>query len=277
LDEHPGVALLHNPSSSNREGGGKYFFHDVIRRNFVPKWAMSALERELPEDASFAGVKAPWLLCRWRGRVLLAEMSQVKLVVVVKDWLDWLKSAAVYSEATDATTNLRRCVWALARSANKTRAWSDVVPMQLKKRVTCFAPWDSVIVVPQVRDLLSRGVPQERLKVLHLDSLREDPRTLRRLSRWLLVPSRAGDATPELPRENSCASQSEELAFFDHLCALPRNLSRRFDAERRRATVGLARLLRDFGEPVPSVVRRALTTDVHEESCARVAAARRAI
>jgi len=122
--------------------------------------------------------------------------------------------------------------------------------------LNCTPPWAESTVVANLHDLFRRGIPKHRVKVLHLDALR-DEQGLGRIAAWLGARG-ANRSRMELPfpKEASRASESDtdkslNQAFWNQLCGLSSPLMQNLEVARKRSTDGLADLIRSSGETVP--------------------------
>jgi len=256
------------------EGAGCYAFMRMFLNYFVPHWAFEQLMADRPVDRDkHVGIKEVNLLFTDKNRWLLAEMPETRIIVIVKDWLDWVKSVAFFLppllDATDP--DVEGCVRGLAMSANRSRRWSvpnlAVEDAAYPEQVHCRVPWHWFMVVRQVADLRARGVPLQRIKVVDLATLRSSDEARSRLVSWVGAGVDAATIAEEqsFHHINRKPETKVRREFFASMCRLPDDLAARLDAQRRRSIAGLAWLIRRTGGPVP----RISPVPVRDAACAR--------
>ncbi|CAK8987289.1 Uncharacterized protein SCF082_LOCUS913, partial [Durusdinium trenchii] len=257
LDSHPNLELLSDPEDHFREGSFDYLFRrshleHLIRRDELPSAARAGSAGPVRgRRTPLVGIKEPNLLRSSRGRQIMAEMKRTKVLIIFKNWVDWLKSAALFIRPTPCfPRNLAR----IGEEGND-----------------CSFAFDEAHLFEKVRDLEQKGVARERIKVVHLDTLRaEGPAALRRLGAFLGAGNRStgssGSSAGAMPQEGEVAE--DEVEFWEELCGLPTELARRLERRRSEALRGCDELLRRSGEPIPESVLRPVP--IQQEACQRM-------
>eukprot|EP00913_Durusdinium_trenchii_P027518 g25808.t1 len=197
-----------------REGSFDYLFRrshleHLIRRDELPSAARAGSAGPVRgRRTPLVGIKEPNLLRSSRGRQIMAEMKRTKVLIIFKNWVDWLKSAALFIRPTPCfPRNLAR----IGEEGND-----------------CSFAFDEAHLFEKVRDLEQKGqeprksadpgVARERIKVVHLDTLRaEGPAALRRLGAFLGAGNRStgssGSSAGAMPQEGEVAE--DEVEFWE--------------------------------------------------------------
>ncbi|CAJ1419978.1 unnamed protein product [Effrenium voratum] len=220
LSRHPDLELLVHPEDSCLEGGLDYLFRRTYMEHLLPR-------SELPKISSkrLRGVKDTTLMKWARGRRVLGELKQVKVLIIVKDWVEWFKSASNSSRES------------LAQQIGN----SSSNPM----------PFHHAEIGQQLQDAQRFGLEPGRVHVVHLDTLRASRGPLN-LAVWL--GARELNTTKmkqSFPSENSWHSLTWQAAWWQELCELPGPLMQKLEARRHAATRDVPALLRRSGESVP--------------------------
>eukprot|EP00439_Symbiodinium_sp_Y106_P046832 s1065_g5.t12 len=236
LDTHPQLELFRDKTDSFNEGAFHYLFRrtnleHLVRRDSL---AQNPAKTGRRKRRILAGFKEPHLLQQERGRLILAEMQQVK------NWADWLKSRVLFAGTTAC----------FPRILAQLHEDSDVT--------SCGFSFESGHVVPKMQDLESKGVAVHRMKLVHLDTLMEEGEaSLQRIAAFLGAgaANRSFERAAELPQQGNVTS-ANEAAFWKEWCELPQDMALRLERRREAATVGLAEILLRSLEPLPASLLR---------------------
>ncbi|CAJ1441001.1 unnamed protein product [Effrenium voratum] len=216
LDTHPRLQLLHHPGDFFREGSFEYLFRRSHLEHLVRKAEIQAVKAR---PGVLVGIKEPSLLRSDRGRQMLAEMKRTKVLIIVKNWADWLKSSLLFATPACTPESITRL--------------EDPCPFAFQE----------AHVLRKVQDLHRKGVSTGRIKVVHLDALLEEgPTGLQRIAAFLGAGNRTHARLGPMGREGNVAEK--EVEFWEELCSLPKESLQQLERQRNAATDGLADLLR---------------------------------
>ncbi|CAE7204960.1 unnamed protein product [Symbiodinium microadriaticum] len=246
LDTHPQLELFRDKTDSFNEGAFHYLFRRTNLEHLVRRDSLSQNPAKTGRRKRriLAGFKEPHLLQQERGRLILAEMQHVKLLVIVKNWADWLKSHVLFAGATNCFPRT------LAELPDDSEATS------------CGFSFESGHVVPKMQDLESKGVAVYQMKLVHLDTLMEEGEAaLQRIAAFLGARAGAANrsfqeraAAVPLPQQGNVSTN--EAAFWKEWCELPQDMALKLERRREAATAGLAEILLRSLEPVPASLLR---------------------
>ncbi|CAE8598161.1 unnamed protein product, partial [Polarella glacialis] len=262
LGGHPQLEVLRDKSNHCLEGDVGYLFiksrlHFLLSRSDMMDFITprAAPSRGLPR--TLRGVKVP-MISGQRYRRQLLEMPKLKVLFIVKDWIEMLRSRVLL--CNDEINGTASGLLATLPLFNGSSAGCNAVMTMEEMSVPLI-----------VHDLERMGFKPERVKVMHVDALQGDAATgslhLARVARWLGA-SQAPPAEAKFPAINKWQSFPRDEAFWQDLCTLPQPQMRQLEELRRLQTAGLAALLRRTGEPVPACLRspRPLRADACERA-----------
>ncbi|CAE7303988.1 Pxmp2 [Symbiodinium pilosum] len=237
LKQHPQLELLADPADVCLEGGLNYLFRRTYLQHLVPRKLLGPVGApHLGGQKTLRGTKDWSLLQFQQGRRVLGQLKQVRVLVIVKDWLDWLKSAS------SPSVDVRSLEELLGNGSD-------------------WMPFHHANVASNLRDAEQLGLRLSQVKVFHLRALHESAGLdwLNHLAVWLgaekLNPDDAA-GTFQFPSTNSWHPSTWQAAWYAEVCKLPRSVMQRLEEKRREATKGLPALLRQSQKDIPETLLR---------------------